>query len=450
MCGLNLLINGNIGMMSEMMVDIAHRGIRGRVEEPLPGVLLGHRRLPIQGLDEKFDQPITKDELVMAFVGEIFNYKEFDIRAESDSTVLLQQYLMRRLDAFKTFDGFWAVVIVNTKTGDVDVITDYLAKKPLYIRTEGSMYGVSSEITPLLALGPVTPNKLYLSAVAKWGYDPSENTPYNEIQKIPANHCLRYNAHYPWDGFKGFKYDELKPNFETDLFTVLKESVKNRLISDVPVSLLLSGGLDSTIIFKLIKQFTTNFTIFHVDNNEEEYLSRLVIPEGVKVIHTASQLPDLKELIRINQTPVDLGSVAAQWQLGAAVANGFVVAISGDGADELFGGYRRAKQYDSQYSDIFHELIYYHLPRLDRMMMAHTVELRCPFLNRDVIEFAMSLNWSRRKEKNILKKVFGHLIPNKILHREKKPLKNKAILENKFEYRLKFLNAFIKEAYNEC
>ena len=130
------------------------------------------------------------------------------------------------------------------------------------------------------------------------------------------------------------------------------------------------------------------------------------------------------EAIRYHQSPVDLGSVHPQSILGQSVSKeGFHVCLTGDGADELFGGYSRNDKYDSQGSDLFVELPYYHLPRLDRLMMRHTIELRTPFLAPKVIKAALSLSHYQRRNKAPLKQAFADILPPAIVSREKKALK---------------------------
>jgi asparagine synthase (glutamine-hydrolysing) len=140
-----------------------------------------------------------------------------------------------------------------------------------------------------------------------------------------------------------------------------------------------------------------------------------------------------------------MGSVVPQYHLFEAIKNGSNtrIVISGDGADELFGGYRRMNEYDSQDSDIFHELVYYHLPRLDKLSMAHTLELRSPFLNHDIVRFALSLPLEERKNKKILKDTFKGLIPESIIDRSKLALKNQMIVEDQIEYRKKIKDLYL-------
>ena len=197
--------------------------------------------------------------------------------------------------------------------------------------------------------------------------------------------------------------------------------------------MLLSGGLDSTIIHGLLKELGREVKTIHVENHEKDF-AHLVSDQLIDVV-----LDDVtdEEAIRIHQSPVDLGSVKPQIAMARKLRElGFYAVMTGDGADELFGGYRRAKEYDSQYSDVFCELPYYHLPKLDRTMMRSTIELRAPFLSPAVIVHALNLPWSERMgEKTVLKETFKNLVPKKILDRDKLPLKTDAIRKDPMEQR---------------
>lgn len=445
MCGLALCIGKGHEEKTRTMIDqMAHRGIRSNVID-CKGYSLGHVRLPIQGLSEEFDQPYSSiPEYYTCFVGEIFNHKEFLPNSKSD--IPLVDFL---LTGFHLLDGFWSIVYADPK--QITVYTDHLAKKPLYILREKQTLAICSEILPLLSIAEEWDwDHHNLSTTAKWGYSAQPNTPFDIISKIPPN--TRMTIDPITCEMKFLPYLSFPARPKQNLRLAIETAVKNRLVSDIPVSLLLSGGLDSTIVYQLVRQFTDEITVFHIDNGEEEYLNYLDL-SGIPIRKISLDTPSepntamfefiLTPALLSNQTPVDLGSMIQQYMIGKAIKKeGLSVAISGDGADELFGGYRRINTYDSQYSDIFDELVYYHLPRLDRQMMAHTVELRCPFLAPDVINNALALPYSQRINKNTLKEVFSDIVPKPIIDRAKEPLKIANIRRDKMAWRLSLISSF--------
>lgn len=420
MCGINLTFGED--EIRQMNRALWHRGYRLNHKKLKNNLYLGHVRLPIQGLDPINDHPITDGRYTTAMVGEIFNYKELDPTANSDLPVFLKYYKEEGVDCFKRFDGFWSIIIYDAHTRETHAFTDFLAKKPLYIRRE-PFPAISSEIKALSLLGKNTFDETYFSAVAKWGYCPEGRTPFNEIIKIPAGAHVIIDR---WGEITHTIYTELKPR-KTSI-NCLRKAVKNRIVSDVPISILMSGGLDSTIIYYLMREFVDEMTIFHIDNKEAEYLNYIDFRPGDKVIELSlgkgNTNFDMDQVLYYNEGPVDLGSMIPQYLLSEAIRKqGFNVCLSGDGADELFGGYKRINDYDSQYSDIFHELVFYHLPRLDKLMMANTVELRCPFLARGVLEYAMALPYEQRLNKIALKQAFRGVVPKEIIERKKQPLR---------------------------
>ncbi len=228
------------------------------------------------------------------------------------------------------------------------------------------------------------------------------------------------------------------------------ESVKHRLVSkNYPISVLVSGGLDSAIIAGVLKELEAKVTWFSIENGESQYVDILSkhFQTPVNFLDYNMDPSKISEIyLDWNESPIDLGSVIPQYHLFEAVKkeSGYRIVLSGDGSDELFGGYSRIHEYDSQQSDIFDELTFYHLPRLDKMSMAHTLELRNPFLNLDIVRFAMNLPLEWRTDKKILKDTFGPLLPDEIVYRKKEPLKNPEIKEDKLKYRQKAVELFLK------
>lgn len=428
---------------------ISHRGLPGRSGTwSNPFFSMGHVRLPIIGLSDEYDQPFRSNGSVLAFAGEIFNFQNFDPYASCDTPVLMNIYREFGATALKHAKGFWSFIYHDERIPQrVEVVTDILAKKPLYIH-EPTM-SVSSEIKALAVLDEkIELDPLYLSSVAKWGYHIGNHTFLKTVRKLPPGSITTID--YRAGTYQSNPWDSLYPDSGKSTRRVVTEAVGARMLADVPISVLVSGGLDSTIIYKLMMKKTTDFTVFHVDNGEEEFLNYLDIPSSVKVKKIGLGSLVLSEVLLANEGPVDLGSMMPQYALSRAIRENDPdcrVVLTGDGADELFGGYRRMHEYDAQYSDIFEELLYYHLPRLDKMSMAFTLELRSPFLARDVIQNALSLPYQQRVEKLALKEAFFDLVPKPILDRKKHPLKSAPVLNNP-RWRHELIEAFMNIADN--
>lgn len=411
MCGFTAIVGDskNLYKSREML---NYRGLPKRYSEyHTKDISIAHTRLPIVDLSVAGEQPACIGKHIGFLVGEVFNFKEFST-ANTDTKACLEVFIKEGLEGFHKFDGFWSFITVHE--GKLLAATDYLSQKPIYYRTD--MKAIASEPAALLAYGKAYPDPLFYSNIQKWGYDMTGNTPWEQIKQLPA-------GHYWYDGdIKPYwNWNKIEPGF---IRSVLTTAVANRLLGDQPIACLLSGGLDSSIVYLLAKELGANLTSFHVENDEVEY-AKLVDPNTKALeLHSVSY----KDALTWHQSPVDLGSVHPQAVLAQAVASeDYYVCLTGDGADELFGGYGRAERYDSQMSDVFMELPYYHLPRLDRLMMRHTLELRTPFLSPRVIATAINTPYEDRIHKKLLKDFFCDLVPDQILNRPKKPLKTEAV-----------------------
>jgi len=424
MCGFLIAKDNSKYNVIKYIDKMSYRGLpEYKGFQQYKGYNLAHIALPMVDPDPEISiQPLRfGKEAPSMFVGEIFNYKDFG-DYKTDAIMIHKTYREEMShDFFHKFDGFWSFI---TFFNDKPIIyTDFLGIKPVYYRRD--LMAAASEIDILKEFGPVTENELFHSNVMKWGYDPTGETPWNEIAQLKPGHFLYEGREYPyWD------WNQVPI---TNLYDDLSLAVKLRCQGFRDVSMLLSGGLDSTIIHGLIKEQGLNVTSIHVENKERSY-AKLVDKNALDV-----ELDGVTDeyAVKVHQSPVDLGSVKPQIAMAEKLKElEFHNVLTGDGADELFGGYRRAKEYDSQYSDVFCELPYYHLPKLDRTMMRSTVELRAPFLAPAVIVHALNLPWSQRMgEKTVLKETFKNIVPKKILDRDKLPLKTDAIRKDPMEQR---------------
>jgi asparagine synthase (glutamine-hydrolysing) len=431
MCGLILAPSGfPIDRIEKAMDVMGYRGADG-----LKGIsqgfgwTLGHVRLAIQDRTDEGNQPFCSGRSMTAFVGELFNH------GGAGEKAYLSQLLAT--EDFHGVDGFWSIVHVM-ETG-ARVYTDFLGTKPLYWWPEQGI--VCSELDPMFQLvNRPAFDEIYLANCIKFGYDYSGRTPYQGIRQLDPGSRLfldrggeNVSMRAYWD------WNKVSVDPALDLREVIDQAIRRRLLGDRPVAMLLSGGLDSSIIYYSLKKMGWEVKTFSVENGESEFL-----PEGttpLSIVDTAFY--DLDEAAEIMQAPLDLGSLIPQIQLAEAVAReGFHVVMTGDGADELFGGYRRATQYDSQQSDIFCELPFYHLPRLDRVMMRSTIELRTPFLAPSVISMALRTPRALRTSKQALKLAYSDIVPRPILERAKHPLKTQAVINGGETYRQQLVKEF--------
>lgn len=427
MCGVLLAPSKYSDEQFGLAMDVmSHRGDRQpghRGMKSQDGWTIAHVRLAIQ--DDTGDQPFQSGFGIYAFVGEFFNH------VDGERLHLLK--LLCNNSEFHKTDGFWAIVSANA--AGARVYTDHLGIKPMYYWPKYKIF--CSEINPMFVFESRPPfDQTYLSNCIKWGYDYSGRTPYEGIVQVPPGTKISITPDGVVTKEQYWKWHLVKR--PPALRQAVVEAIQNRLIGNRPVALLLSGGLDSSIIYYTLRSLGRDVDVFSVDNGEGEFLP----PE----VHMMS-LPSVSvsEAVKIMQAPLDLGSLVPQVQLSRAVSNaGYYVCMTGDGADEVFGGYRRAKEYDSQWSDIFCELPYYHLPRLDRVMMKQTVELRSPYLSPQVIAYGLSLPWNIRTEKQALKQAFKGIVPSKIINRPKHPLKTEAVRTGGIEYRRKLVESFRK------
>ena len=186
--------------------------------------------------------------------------------------------------------------------------------------------------------------------------------------------------------------------------------------SDVPVACLVSGGLDSAIVYRLAQRYG-DVIPYHVENDETAWAQKVVGSRGARVVR--DEWASLDRALAYMQEPVDLGSLMGQHNVR--------VALTGDGADEFFGGYGRAQRYDSQWSDVYHELVAWHLPRLDRVMMRNKIEVRSPFLSRTVAQIALGLPRELRTGKKILRDLFRDELGSELADQPKRPLRTQDV-----------------------
>jgi len=417
---------------------IKHRGLTGKTVK-FHDYTMTHFKLPLQTeRGDCFDQPIKLNNgNYLLFNGEIFNYpKEFKNDVEFLIDYFSVSYWEGRIGSgsYNDWDGFWAICIVTPDK--VYAFTDPLGKKQLYYK-DGC---ISSEIKPLLQfndeLDPFFPSEeLY----------PNSRTPFSVIKRILPNRLHIFKGEEV-KVCPGDLYDLRREPTKGPLYYLIQESVKRRMINRLDSNtLFVSGGLDSTIILHHLKELGAldSFQLLTIENEfDGDYIEILEEHFDCKVERIPADLSTLETLKAIKgyEYPVERGSLFPQYNLCKA-SKGSVL-YSGDGADELFSGYKRAQVKDTQEYDVFVEIPYYHNIRLDRIAMMFTKELRSPFLGHEVVRYAMNLPYEERKGKKILKELYRGKIPCAIIDRSKTPLRNKKRYDDCVKYNKEYKELF--------
>lgn len=429
--------------LSKPLELLSHRGIRSSIKETESGVV-GHVRLPIVGVGGDHDQPMQRGPWTIGFVGELLDFRETDPGMECDAELVADLWRDNGPEAFRQRDGFWGIAAIHETTGTVHAFTDYLGQKPMYYRQDE--LAVGSEIDCLIPFGPVTLDHIYLSACIKWGYCPDlTRTPYCEIKHVLPGEHVSMGADGYFDRRIADPIGAMPFQGERRIYDEIESAVKRRVQSaDVDVACLLSGGLDSSIVYTLAARYGNVKPYCAITKSDNSDLfAALKIYGGVQsIIYDDVDIPTA---MKIMQEPIDLGSLRPQVALSNAIPQ--YVCLTGDGADELFGGYSRGQRYDSQYSDVFQELPAWHLPRLDRVMMRNKIEVRSPFLARGVVKYALGLPHLMRQDKNFLRSLFRNDLPKDVVEAPKKALRTQEIATDR-EYYSKMLVSMFIENFN--
>jgi asparagine synthase (glutamine-hydrolysing) len=355
----------------------------------------GHRRLSIIDLSEAANQPMLNDagDVAVIFNGEIYNHEE--VRRElktlnkyvwqtdhSDTEVLLHAYEEWGLDSFRKFCGMWGVAIYDSRNPAeprLHLIRDRVGIKPIYVtRTAAGEWLFASEIRALMA-HPQVPAEM--DPTAFWHYltfivAPAPLTMFRGIFKLPAatmvtvDHRGRATSQRYWD-CKPFATDAFSPSdlsFDdaiTELLRLLRQSIKRRMVSDVPFGVLLSGGVDSSLNVALMSELmdrpVTTFTIgyeTHEEFNEFDHALRIV--ERYKTEHHETRINGdealrfLPLLVELQDEPIADNVCIPLYFLARLVRqSGTTVVQVGEGADENFLGYWWCEHYRKKYEEVY-------------------------------------------------------------------------------------------------
>ncbi len=560
MCGISGIINFSKEEVSRELLEnineqISHRGPddKGIFIDKFVG--LGHRRLSIIDLNNG-QQPMSnaRQDITVVFNGEIYNYcelrklledKGYNFQTKCDTEILLYLYEEYQEKCIQHLNGMFAFAIYDKKNQTVLIARDRAGQKPLFYFNNQNSFVFASELQALKQHSKMPKDINYQSTHDYFSlqYIPAPNTIYNNVYKLDPAHYLKIDLRTSQIEKK--KYWTLDYSKKTNLSysdakdklsELLKDSVEKRLQSDVPYGAFLSGGIDSSIISGLMSEIVNDeiklFTIgFETKQYDERSFADLAVCEfskrNNKIKHwTKVVTPDdfdiVKNLSKHYGEPYSDASMLPTYLLSEFTKEKVTVALSGDGADELFAGYDRylvmkymkqinklpyglrkpifasfakilpnakdergklgkiqrilkicASRKNEQYlnvinrfpenskhsvygnilqqenlkptNDIFEELLsatsandevekiseldfnsYLYgdiLTKVDIASMATSLEVRSPFMDHRVIEFAASLPFefklNKSNQKHILKDAFSNMLPQQLTNRNK-------------------------------
>ncbi len=360
----------------DVMSDrIAHRGPDSTGtwchEDDRVAVQLGFRRLSIIDLSAAADQPLSKHGLTIVYNGELYNYKA--LRAEltsrgvrfgtgSDTEVVLEAWRCWGPDALRRFRGMFAFALVDERTGELVLARDPLGIKPLYYLRRDAGVVFASELKALVtAVGSelrMEPGALVASMLYYWL--PEQRCAIDGVQKLPGGSWARcrpdgtFSVQHYWRPAEVAARAAAGP--PADLGQVIEESVTAHLVSDVPVSSFLSGGLDSSIVTVLAHRAEPGIDAYTIAFRPEDqrleampddavYARKVAARYGID-LHEIEISPDivgmLPRIVDMLDEPIgDAAAINTFLMCEAARERGIKVILSGMGADELFGGYRK-------------------------------------------------------------------------------------------------------------
>jgi len=393
-------------------------------------VFFGFHRLAINGTDFISNQPLFLDNITLICNGEIYNYKQlandygFKLNTNSDCEIILHLYKKLGIkNTLSLLDGVFSFVLFNYDT--VIVARDPIGVRPTFICNAKNYTLISSE--------------------AKCNFEYTNNIYQllpGHYQIYKSNKLVFYNSYYKLPTVRIY-HDKIN-DVINNLQHLLIRAVQKRLMSDRPIGSLLSGGLDSSIISAILSKKIDKLNTFSIGlQNSPDLINAAKVAKYIEsnhhevVISIDDMINAIDNVIRITET-FDITTIRASvpnYLISKYISENTDVKVlfSGEGADEIFGGYLYFKNapnlsaFDNEITSLVKYLFRFDVLRCDRTTASNGLEVRVPFLDKDLIDFVLSLsscyklhNFDNANiEKFILRKAFESFLPDSVLWRQK-------------------------------
>lgn len=515
-----------IDRFDAVLQNLRHRGPDNQQYSLIKNGALFHTRLSILDISPASDQPFIRRQNHLCFNGELFNYKDLKQNLgtfETSGDVEVMHRLLETNTDLNKINGFFAFGFYSESTDELIVGRDRLGIKPLYYFFDEHLFAFASELKPLLELcGPQALNQEQLYSYLRLNYCAGAESIFTNIHQLEPGHRIIIRKgklkKEQW-------FEEQKKINTVDFYELLSNAVELRLNADVPVGSFLSGGVDSSIISALAKKHHGNVHTFSIGFKDEPFFDETDYAKSVaKHIGTHHHefklsnndfLDNIHPFLNSIDEPFADSSALNVYMLSKQTKKHVKVALSGDGADELFKGYNKHKaillsksrriqlltsavhpissllpesrqgtlqnqsrqiskfkklvalndkvkqqflaqlcdgqeanallkkrQSSAYFNSLFkHSHIFQKFPledtfdlevvlkddmlvKTDRFSMLHGLEIRNPFLDYRVVNYALNLDKkekiTRNAQKIILRKKFEHLLPKEVFTRKKK------------------------------
>lgn len=426
MCGLIGQAGPGSGRLSSvetatLLGRVKHRGPDSDGAAAADDYLLGHTRLAIQDLSAAAAQPFLQGDVTLTYNGELWNAAQINVgvrETTGDTEVVAKALDQYGVAALPRFDGMWALAWHDQQTGQIHLARDRWGKVPLYWSTDGATVYWASEYGALphgLPAEPVKPGHIVT-------VDPG-------LGWVMADE--------PWD--VATPLVDLEPEPETVL-TLLRKGVRERLVGDRSIAFMLSGGLDSTFILALVREIWQGPLVAYTgvldETSPDLQAARWVAAEfDVDLVEVPVPSPTeqtVREAVAAVEYPMK-----AQVEIALAhlpimrriSEDGHAVCLSGEAADELFGGYgnmmiKASKADDAEYTAIktaaVEKMSRGNFPRVNKVGMRYGVECRLPFMQSELVELALAATKQQSPPgKKLLKAAAKGVVPPRIISRPK-------------------------------
>lgn len=415
MCGICGLFNlqlqpvAHAERIDAMAQSIFHRGPDSAGKFQLPHIALAIRRLSIIDL-QTGNQPLSNEagDVTLVFNGEIYNYRELceglldrghHFKTHSDGEAIVHLYEEKGPECLRDLNGMFAIALWDHRAKRLLLARDRAGEKPLYYWRHGQTLAFGSEIKALLEY-PGISHEIDPTALTQYffyGHFPSPNSVYAEIKKLPAAHYMvveNGNVHIdaywrPQDYLRPPGQKSLSARDEHDLVEELavrlRQAAESRLVSDVPLGVFLSGGVDSSVIVAIMSELSPgNVNSFSVNFpektfNEEPYSTlvakRFRTQHHVLTADKPGMFQALTTLANHLDEPIADPAVIPTYMISRFARERIKVALSGEGSDELFGGYptymgARLAEYYLKFPAVIRRQIFGRLQRFLRVSSA--------------------------------------------------------------------------------